>query len=70
MDKHLLIQLEQMRNKMVEKAISEQNLLHRDVLLLSQSLDEIIVRVQSERRSIVRAKKMATASGGGTGCVR
>lgn len=55
MDKQLLAQLEQLRNAMVETAISEQNnLLHRDVLTLSQSLDEIIVRVQSERRLLAR----------------
>ncbi|MCR2803078.1 aspartyl-phosphate phosphatase Spo0E family protein [Paenibacillus soyae] len=54
MDKQLLMQLEQLRNEMVETAISEQNLLHRDVLELSQSLDEIIVRVQSERRMLAR----------------
>jgi hypothetical protein len=55
MDKQLLMQLEQLRNAMVETAISEQNLLHRDVLVLSQTLDEIIVRVQSERRMLARA---------------
>lgn len=55
MDKQLLVQLEQLRNAMVEAAISEHNnLLHRDVLTLSQSLDEIIVRVQSERRLLAR----------------
>lgn len=54
MDKQLLMQLEQLRNEMVETAISEQDLLHRDVLVLSQSLDEIIVRVQSERRMLAR----------------
>ncbi|MFD0586838.1 aspartyl-phosphate phosphatase Spo0E family protein [Paenibacillus sp. GCM10027627] len=54
MDKHLLLKLEQLRNEMVETALTEQNLLHRDVLILSQSLDEIIVRVQSERRLLAR----------------
>lgn len=55
MDKQLLAQLEQLRNEMVETAISEHNnLLHRDVLTLSQMLDEIIVRVQSERRLLAR----------------
>ncbi|REK77314.1 aspartyl-phosphate phosphatase Spo0E family protein [Paenibacillus paeoniae] len=54
MDKQLLLQLEQLRNEMVETAISEKNLLHRDVLVLSQSLDEIIVQVQSERRLLAR----------------
>lgn len=54
MDKQLLMQLERLRNEMVETAISEQSLLHRDVLMLSQSLDEIIVRVQSELRIMAR----------------
>ncbi|WP_168119214.1 aspartyl-phosphate phosphatase Spo0E family protein [Paenibacillus sp. HB172176] len=50
MDKQLLAQLEQLRNEMNETAqLVEQNLLHSDVLVLSQTLDEIIVRVQSER---------------------
>ena len=55
MDKQLLMQLEQLRNEMVETAISEKNLLHHDVLALSQSLDEIIVRVQFERRMLARS---------------
>ncbi|GKU79616.1 aspartyl-phosphate phosphatase Spo0E family protein [Paenibacillus sp. L3-i20] len=54
MDKHLLLQLERLRNEMVKTAITEQNLLHRDVLVLSQTLDEIIVRVQSERRTLAK----------------
>ncbi|RIX53425.1 aspartyl-phosphate phosphatase Spo0E family protein [Paenibacillus nanensis] len=55
MDKQLLAQLEELRSEMVETAISEHNnLLHRDVLTLSQMLDEMIVRVQSERRLLAR----------------
>ncbi|MEK3881517.1 aspartyl-phosphate phosphatase Spo0E family protein [Paenibacillus sp. PL2-23] len=54
MDKQLLMELEQLRNEMVETAITQKNLLHRDVLVLSQSLDEIIVRVQAERRLLAR----------------
>jgi Spo0E like sporulation regulatory protein. len=50
MDKQLLAQLEQLRSAMMETAASRQNLLHRDVISISQSLDEIIVRVQWERR--------------------
>lgn len=55
MDKQLLLQLEKLRNEMVETALIEQNLLHRDVLVLSQSLDEIIVLVQSKRRFLTQA---------------
>ncbi|MCA0754481.1 aspartyl-phosphate phosphatase Spo0E family protein [Paenibacillus sp. N4] len=54
MDKQLLIQMEQLRSKMVEMAALKQNLLHRDVILLSQSLDEIIVQVQRERLALSR----------------
>ncbi|CAM3966055.1 aspartyl-phosphate phosphatase Spo0E family protein [Paenibacillus alkaliterrae] len=55
MDKQLLIRMEQLRNKMEETALLKQNLLHRDVILLSQSLDEIIVQVQRERYALSRA---------------
>lgn len=48
MDK-LLLELEKLRGEMVETALLEQDLLHQDVLVLSQSLDEIIFQVQSER---------------------
>lgn len=53
----LLVQLEQLRTEMVETALQEQSLLHRDVLVLSQSLDKIILRVQIERRELELARK-------------
>ena len=55
MDQQLFLQMERLRNQMVETALLEQNLLHHDVLELSQSLDEIIVQVQVERRLITSA---------------
>ncbi|MFD0958753.1 aspartyl-phosphate phosphatase Spo0E family protein [Paenibacillus chungangensis] len=55
MDKQLLLQLEELRNEMVETALIEKDLLHRDVLILSQSLDELIVQIQWERRPKRRA---------------
>lgn len=57
MDEQLLMQMERLRDKMVEKAITEKNLLHRDVLVLSQSLDQIIVKVQSEQRELALARR-------------
>ncbi|WP_424766133.1 aspartyl-phosphate phosphatase Spo0E family protein [Paenibacillus sp. sgz302251] len=54
MDKHLLTQMEQLRNMMMETAQLKQSLLHHDVLILSQSLDEIILQVQEERRMLSR----------------
>ncbi|MBD2869591.1 aspartyl-phosphate phosphatase Spo0E family protein [Paenibacillus arenilitoris] len=55
MDKQLLVQMELLRDKMVETAMLKQNLLHRDVITLSQSLDKIIVQVQEERRLLTQA---------------
>jgi len=55
MDKQLLLQMEQLRSKMVETAHLKQNLLHRDVLIISESLDEIIIKVQVERKALSRA---------------
>lgn len=55
MDKQLLMQMEQLRDKMIETALLKQNLLHRDVITLSQTLDEIIMQVQEERRALSRA---------------
>jgi hypothetical protein len=53
----LLVQLEQLRTEMVETALQEQSLLHRDVLVLSQSLDKVILRVQIKRRELELARK-------------
>lgn len=55
MDKQLHLQMEQLRNKMVETALLKQNLLHRDVITLSQSLDKIIIQVQEAHRALSRA---------------
>lgn len=51
MDKQLLTQMEHLRKKMVDAALLNESLQHLDVLVLSQSLDEIIVLVQRERRT-------------------
>ncbi|MNH36885.1 Spo0E like sporulation regulatory protein [compost metagenome] len=55
MDKQLLSQLETLRNKMVEMALLKDNLLHGEVIMLSQSLDKIIMQVQKDRRKLSRA---------------
>jgi hypothetical protein len=52
MDKQLITQMEQLRKKMIEAALLNESLQHLDVLVLSQSLDEIIVQVQRERRAL------------------
>lgn len=49
MDKQLLLEVEQLRCKMVEAMIVKQNFLNCEVLELSQSLDELIVRVYRTR---------------------
>ncbi|WP_336786829.1 aspartyl-phosphate phosphatase Spo0E family protein [Paenibacillus sp. MMO-177] len=49
MDKLLLVEIEQLRGKMVEKAMKKKTLVHREVLELSQMLDELIVRQQMLR---------------------
>lgn len=54
MDKHILQQLELLRHEMVETAMQEQNLLHHDVIQLSQSLDEMINIVQLQQRELVK----------------
>ncbi|GBG12095.1 hypothetical protein B1748_06410 [Paenibacillus sp. MY03] len=61
MDK-LLLELERLRGEMVETALIEQDLLHQDVLVLSQTLDEIIVQVQSERLSQSKSREFSRSS--------
>lgn len=49
MDKQLLVEIEQLRGKMVEKAMIKKTFVHREVIQLSQLLDELIVREQMLR---------------------
>ncbi|MBJ6363460.1 aspartyl-phosphate phosphatase Spo0E family protein [Paenibacillus sp. GCM10012307] len=49
MDKLKTAQLEMLRRKMVETANQEQSLLHREVLHLSEMLDQMIINVQREK---------------------
>ncbi|WP_442050443.1 aspartyl-phosphate phosphatase Spo0E family protein [Paenibacillus sp. 2TAB19] len=47
--------MEQLRSKMVETALLRQSFLHREVITLSQRLDEMIIRVQREQAALSRA---------------
>ncbi|MGU3470372.1 aspartyl-phosphate phosphatase Spo0E family protein [Paenibacillus sp. D51F] len=42
-------QIERLRGQMVQSAETQNTLLHREVLRISQSLDRLIVQVQEER---------------------
>ncbi len=55
MDKYFYEQLELLRHEMVETALLTNNLLHHDVLELSQSLDEMIILVQCKQRVLEKA---------------
>ncbi|UVI32331.1 aspartyl-phosphate phosphatase Spo0E family protein [Paenibacillus spongiae] len=57
MDNQTNRRLEWLRGELVNEAIRKDDLLHHDVLVLSQSLDRLIVEVQTEkRRSLERVK--------------
>ncbi|WP_270171703.1 aspartyl-phosphate phosphatase Spo0E family protein [Paenibacillus sp. SYP-B4298] len=49
MDKLGTAQLEKLRGQMVATATRKQSLLHREVLLLSEMLDQIIIKAQKEK---------------------
>jgi len=49
MDKQLLQQVERLRMQLNAAATIRQNHLHREVLHLSESLDELIVQVQVQK---------------------
>ncbi|MFF2482096.1 aspartyl-phosphate phosphatase Spo0E family protein [Paenibacillus sp. NPDC058071] len=50
MDKQLRLEMEQLRDKMVESFLVQKTFQNGEVLQLSQSLDVLIVRVQEEQR--------------------
>lgn len=56
MEKQLIFEMEKLREEMVETAMLKQNLLNREVLLLSQSLDKLIIQAQEERRELVKSR--------------
>jgi hypothetical protein len=47
----LLAQVEELRDIMVTTALESENIIHQDVLLLSQTLDRLIFEVQVVKRS-------------------
>ncbi|XEC92812.1 aspartyl-phosphate phosphatase Spo0E family protein [Paenibacillus tarimensis] len=51
MDKQCMKQLETLRGLMVDTANRKKTLLHTDVLTLSQLLDQMIVKVQTEKKA-------------------
>jgi len=53
MENQLLSRVEQLRDEMVKTALRF-NLQHREVLTISESLDELILQVQMERITHVR----------------
>ncbi|WP_246427481.1 Spo0E family sporulation regulatory protein-aspartic acid phosphatase [Paenibacillus phyllosphaerae] len=49
--------LETLRGELVAVANRQQDLLHHDVLLLSQSLDLLIVKAQTKKRKLLEEAK-------------
>jgi Spo0E like sporulation regulatory protein. len=69
MDNHLHVQMEAIRGQMIATALRKQTFLHREVLVLSQMLDALIVQVQSEQRANrVKKKERAERSAVSGGC--
>lgn len=57
MDNQTNHRLERLRGLLVDEAIRKDDLLHQDVLVLSQSLDRLIVEVQTEKRRLLERVK-------------
>ncbi|GGF87388.1 aspartyl-phosphate phosphatase Spo0E family protein [Paenibacillus abyssi] len=57
MDKQSLLQLEGLRGQMMDTANRKQTLMDHDVLILSQLLDQIIVKVQAEKVAMRKRTK-------------
>jgi len=53
MDNHTNHRLERLRGQLVATAMRQQTFLHGDVLLLSQSLDQLILKAQAEKSKTV-----------------
>ena len=49
MDNHTNYRLERLRGLLVATAMRQQTFLHRDVLLLSQTLDRLILKAQTDK---------------------
>lgn len=46
--------LERLRGQLVAAAMRKQTFMHRDVLLLSQTLDQLIVKAQTDKRKPIK----------------
>lgn len=57
MDNQLLVQVERLRGQMVATAARRESMLHREVIQISQRLDELIYRVQTEKRPGTKLKR-------------
>jgi hypothetical protein len=59
MDNHTTSsRLESLRGQLIKTAMRKQTFLHREVLLLSQSLDKLIVKAQAEKIKSLERPKM------------
>jgi hypothetical protein len=58
MDNHTDRKLETLRGQLISMAMRKQTFLHRDVLLLSQTLDTLIVKAQTEKRNMLERPKV------------
>ncbi|MFD0711089.1 Spo0E family sporulation regulatory protein-aspartic acid phosphatase [Paenibacillus sp. GCM10027626] len=57
MDNQMNWRLERLRCQLVAVAMHKKNMLHREVLLLSQSLDQLIVIAQREKLRALQESK-------------
>ncbi|BBH21062.1 hypothetical protein Back11_24070 [Paenibacillus baekrokdamisoli] len=57
MDNQTYHRMERLRGQLVAAAMRKQTFLHTEVLLLSQTLDQIIVKVQTEKCKAIDASK-------------
>ncbi|AZN40661.1 aspartyl-phosphate phosphatase Spo0E family protein [Paenibacillus albus] len=49
--------LERLRSKLVAAALDKETFLHPDVILLSQALDQLIIKVQREKYKRVASQR-------------
>ncbi|RAP76451.1 aspartyl-phosphate phosphatase Spo0E family protein [Paenibacillus montanisoli] len=57
MDNHSYRRLERLRGQLVDAAMRKDSFLDRDVIQLSQTLDQLIVKVQTEKTKALSARR-------------
>ncbi|SFS82537.1 aspartyl-phosphate phosphatase Spo0E family protein [Paenibacillus sp. BC26] len=57
MDNQSYVRLERLRGQLVAAAMRKETFLHRDVIQLSQTLDQLIVKVQAEKSKSSSAQR-------------